>query len=155
VVDSTVYHQPEQELEYLFGDGGVKLTWHLSQPTDSRTDTKSTFPAELNSDKTEWLVSRRNKCEFRSSKDKWWKCSELRFRVNASRIFLHHNIKLQCRELTVQIDDGSDTNELNIFVLLENSGKAISDEIETLLVRPAPNEDEEFSFRVDVQFSPF
>lgn len=44
-------------------------TRHLTQTTDTRTNTKRTFPAELDRDKTERLVTGGNKRELSTAKD--------------------------------------------------------------------------------------
>jgi hypothetical protein len=94
-------------------------TRHETKTTESRTDTKSTLTTELNSHETERFIMRRDQREVGSTEQVRRKSSELGLGEDAIREKFHEASQLRRGELSVEIDDGSDSNELDRWVLLE------------------------------------
>ena len=94
-------------------------TGHETETTKTRTDTKSTLSAELDSDKTERLITRRDKSEVRTAEQVRRQSSELGLREDTIRVELHQARQFLRSEASVKIDDGTDTDELDRRALLE------------------------------------
>ena len=133
---------------------GVPETGHLTETTHTGTDTERALAAELDRDETEGLVTGRDEGEFGTAEDVRREGGELGLAVDAARVLLHQLLELEGGELSVQIDDGSDADELRLGVLLQDGREDIGDEIDTFLQRPAADEDEQLRLGVDIQVCP-
>ena len=98
-------------------------------------------------------------------------CRKLRLRVHAFWVLLHHNPKFQCCKFAVpnnisisnvtslvsdrlHVNHRSNTNKLNILVLLQDVGEDVGDQVYTLLITPSTDEHEELSSGVNFKTSP-
>jgi hypothetical protein len=80
---------------------------------------------------------------------------ELRATEDTFRVLLHKLRELQRSELSVQVDDRADANELRLGVIFQDGGEDVCDEVDTLLLTPAADEDEQLSLGVDLETCPF
>lgn len=101
-------------------------TRHKTKTTETRTDTEGTLTTELDSDQTERLVTRRDQSEIGTAEQVRRKRSELGLRVHTVRVQLHQASKLLRSEPTVEINDGTDGNELNGGLLLEPNRASVN-----------------------------
>lgn len=98
-------------------------------------------------------------------------CRELRLRIHAFRVLLHHNPKLQCCKFAVpddisilnelslvsdrlHVNHRSNTNKLNILMLLQDVREDVGDQVYTFLVTPSAYEHEKLSSGVNFKTSP-
>ena len=88
-------------------------TGHQTETTKTRTDTKGTLTTELDGDETERLVTRGDESEVGTTEQVGRQRSELRFRVDTIWVHFHETTELLSRETTVEIDDGTDGDELD------------------------------------------
>ena len=103
-------------------------TGHETETTKTRTNTESTLPTELDSDKTKRLITRRDESEVRTAEKVRGQSSELRLREDTIRVKLHQARQLLSRKASVKINDGTDTNELDRRTLLETEWHGQYDE---------------------------
>jgi hypothetical protein len=127
----------------------------LTETTDTSTNTQSTLTTELNGNLAEGLVTGWDKCELSTGEDERRESSEFRLGEYTTRVDLHHVVKLESGELSVEIDNGTNTDQLHIGTGLENGGHGIGNKIDTLLHRPATNKDKQISIGVKVETGPF
>lgn len=122
---------------------GKPPTGHLAQTSNARPYTKRTLSAELNGDKPERLVSRWHQGEFCPTEDVGRNRNKLWFRIYSPRVALHRLLEFKCSEFTVIVDGGSETDELHILVLVQDSREDIRDQINPLLQGPTADKYEE------------
>ena len=94
-------------------------TRHETETTETRADTKSTLTTELDGDETERLVTRRDERKVRTAEQVRRERSKLGLRVHAVGVHLHETGELLGGETTVEIDDGTDGDELDRRTLLK------------------------------------
>ena len=94
-------------------------TRHETKTTKSTTDTQGTLATELDGDKTEWLITGRNQCEVGATEKIRGKGGEFRLGVHTIWIEFHQACQFLRREAAVKINDGADTDELNLRALFE------------------------------------
>ena len=94
-------------------------TRHQTETTETRTNTKSTLPTELDSDETEGLITRGDESEIGTTEQVRRESSELRLGVDTIRVQFHKTRQFLSGESTVQINDGTDSDELDRWSLVE------------------------------------
>ena len=99
---------------------GTYPTGHETETTETRTDTEGTLTTELDGDETERLIARRDKRKVSTAEQVRREGRELRFGEHAVGIHLHETGELLGGETTVEIDDGTDGDELDRRTLLES-----------------------------------
>jgi len=92
---------------------------HETETSQTSSDSESSLPSELDSDQSERLVSRRDQGEVGSREEVRRERRELGLREDLLWVHFHEPGELLCGESTVEIDDGSDGDELDHLVLLE------------------------------------
>ena len=95
-------------------------TGHQTKTTETRTNTESTLTTELDSDETERLITRRDKRKVSTTEQVRREGRELRLGEHAVGVHLHETGELLGGETTVEIDDGTDSDELDRRTLLES-----------------------------------
>ena len=154
---------------------------HETKTTKLRSNTESTLTTELDSNKTKRFIARGNQDKVGTTEQIWGKSSELGLGVDAIRVKFHETLQLLRGELPVKIDTGPNSNQLDRRVLLEpkrrfvqvtngekksrrvNKRKEnfshrkhnISNQINTLLLRPTADEHKQVRLRVVRDTSPF
>ena len=96
-------------------------TRHQTETTETGTDTESTLPTELDSDETERLITRGDKREIGTTEQVRRESSELGLGVDTIRVQFHETRQFLSSESTVQINNGSDTDELDRGAFLQPS----------------------------------
>ncbi|QBZ66478.1 hypothetical protein PoMZ_13457 [Pyricularia oryzae] len=127
---------------------------HLTQATDPGTHTQRTLPAELDRHQTKGLVARGDQGELGSREDVGRQRGELGLAEDAAGVFLHELLQLEGGELAVQVDDGTDGDQLGLGVLFQHAGEDVGDEVHALLQRPATDKHKQVRVRVDVEAGP-
>ena len=116
---------------------------HETETTETRTDTEGTLTTELDSNETERLVTRRDQGKVGTGEQIRRQGSELGLGVDAVGVHLHETGELLGGETTVEINDGTDTDELDLGLLLEQGRHDVGDEVDTLLLGPTTDEHEQ------------
>lgn len=145
---------------------------HLTETTDAGTNTQGSLSSELDGNQTEGLISGGDQSELSTTEDVGRESSKLGLREDTSGVEFHELAQLQRGELAVEINNGTNGNQLNLGVGFEDRGEHISNKINleyvskvsepldrfmtyALLQRPTTDEDEKLGFRVDLQAGPF
>lgn len=95
-------------------------TRHQTETTETRTDTKGTLTTELDSDETERLITRRDESEVGTTEQVRRQGGELGLGVDTIGVHLHETAELLGSEPTVQVDDGTDSDELDGRTLVKS-----------------------------------
>ncbi|GKT65804.1 hypothetical protein ColTof3_13143 [Colletotrichum tofieldiae] len=139
----------------------VPPSGHLAETTDAGTDTQSSLSAELDSDQTERLVSGGNQGKLGTAEDVRRESSEFGLGEHATGVEFHELGELESGEASVQINHGSDGNQLSLGVVVQDPGEDVSDKINlfarftyALLQRPTSDEDEQLGIGIDVEPGP-
>ena len=98
---------------------------HETKTTKSRTNTESTLTTERNRDEAERFITRGNQDKIGTAEQIWGEGSELGLGVDTIRVKFHEAIQLLRGELPVEIDDGSNGNQLDSWVLLEPKRRSV------------------------------
>jgi len=101
---------------------------HETKTSKTSSDSERSLPSELDGDQSERLVSRRDQRKVGSREEVRRERGELGLREDLLRVHFHESGELLCGESSVEIDDGSDGDELDQLVLLEavSKGEAVS-----------------------------
>ena len=119
-MDSTGNHCSNQSTgETIVAKKITYPTRHETETTKTGTNTKSTLPTELDSDETERLITRGDKREIGTTEQVRRESSELGLGVDTIRVQFHETRQFLSGESTVQINDGTDGDELDRRTLLE------------------------------------
>ncbi|TLS22253.1 uncharacterized protein PpBr36_10072 [Pyricularia pennisetigena] len=132
----------------------VPETGHLTQTTDPGADAEGALPAELDGHQAKGLVARRDQGELGTGEDVRRQRGELGLAEDAAGVLLHQLLQLERGELAVQVDDGTDGDELRLGVPLQHAGEDVGDQVHALLQRPAADKHKQVRVRVDVEPGP-
>lgn len=100
-------------------EGDTHPTRHQTETTKTTTNTEGTLTTELNRDQTERLITRGNQSEISTAEQVRRQGSELRLGVHPVGVHLHKTCELLSSEATVEINDGTDGDELDRRTLIE------------------------------------
>jgi hypothetical protein len=127
---------------------------HETETSQPGADTERTLAAELDGDETERLVARRDQRKVGAREDVGRQGGELGLGEDAVRVHLHEPGKLLGCEAAVEVDDGADADELEVRPLLEQARHDVGNQVDALLLGPAPDKDKEVGLGVLLETGP-
>jgi hypothetical protein len=115
---------------------------HVAKATHPSTNAEGTLPAELHGHKPKRLVAWRHKCEFGAFVDVGRYCRKLGLGEDSTGEHGHELFQFECCKAAVEVNDGTDADQLRAGMLCEDRGEDVGDDIDAFLFGPSPDEDE-------------